>query len=67
MNKRFFIKAKEREMRVSAVAAAREKADKSRSYHIALCKQYKDNDTKVKVECDNIIHWHHINSTDDID
>ena len=43
------------------------KADKSRSLCIAVCKQNKENETKVKFECEKNIHRHFIQSTDNID
>ena len=59
---RVYIKAKEREMHVAAMDTTKEKSDKSRSPHIAVWKQYKDNDTKVKAEFERMIHQHHIQS-----
>ena len=53
-------------MRVSAVAAKKEKTQKTRSLRIYVCKQHKENNTKVKAKCDKIIHRQHLQSTGNI-
>ena len=54
-------------MSVAVVAVANEKAEKSRSLLISVCKYHNENDTKVKVYCDKMIHQHCIYITSKID
>ena len=67
MKKRVDVKAKEREIHVAPVAVSKEKSEKSRSLFIDIRKQHEKNDTKIKVECDRMIHWHIIQGTANID